>query len=55
MTTLKEAQKSGDLEKFIKEHENDKPGNPACMKETVKNLALDIRTRDEGTSKRNRA
>lgn len=44
MTTLKEAQKSDNLEQFIKEHEKDPKGNDDQLKDTVKNLARDIRT-----------
>ena len=51
MTTLKQAQQSGNLEKFIEEHEQDAPGNQDKLKATVKNLALDIRTQKIDTNK----
>jgi hypothetical protein len=38
MTTLKQAQKEGKLEEFIKEHEKDKKGDSDRLKKTVENL-----------------
>jgi hypothetical protein len=43
MTTLKDAQKSGNLEQFIKEHSKDPKGDADQLKEIARNLALDIR------------
>lgn len=51
MTTLKDAQKSGNLEQFIKEHTKDPKGDSDQLKATVKNLALDIRTQKHETAK----
>lgn len=36
MTTLKKARKDGDLEKFIKEHENDAPGDTDKLDALIK-------------------
>ena len=44
MTTLKKARKDGDLEKFIKEHENDAPGD-------TDKLDAAIKRKSPGTSK----
>lgn len=38
MTTLKDARKKGNLEEFIKEHENDAPGDEVRMDKTIENL-----------------
>lgn len=52
MTTLKDAQKSGNLEQFIKEHEKDPKGDDDRLKATVKNLALNQPQRPDDTQKR---
>ncbi len=44
MTTLKEAQKTGNFKQFIKEHAKDAPGDSDQLKATVSNLAHDVRT-----------
>ncbi len=51
MTTLKEAQKTGNFKQFIKEHAKDAPGDSDQLKAIVKNLALDVKTDQKFTKK----
>lgn len=39
MTNLKEARKKGELDKFIKEHEKDAPGDKKRLEKTIKNIS----------------
>lgn len=51
MTTLKEARKKGELEKFIKEHEEDAPGDQERLEKTIQK-ALDKSKSTQETSKK---
>lgn len=48
---LKQAQKEGKLEEFIKEHEADKPGDMGRLGQTVENLAKNQPQREIFTRK----
>lgn len=51
MTTLKDARKKGNLEEFIKEHENDPPSDEVRLDKTIENMVNSQPQREIDTSK----
>ena len=51
MTTLREARKTGNLERFIKEHENDPPGDMDRVDAAIQQAGRETGSKAPATSK----